>query len=88
LKEHGHISRADLAKQTELSRPCVSALVEEMIQEGLIHEVGIGHSNGGRKPILLEYNYLAYAIVGAVFEGSTLYMAITDLKGEFLARYE
>lgn len=84
--QHGQISRADISKQTQLSRPCVSALVEEMIHEGLLHEVGMGDSRGGRKPILLEYNYQAYAIAGAIFEGSTLDMAIADLKGEFLAR--
>ncbi len=84
---HGQISRADIAKMTHLSRPCVSALVDEMIQEGVLHEVGIGDSSGGRKPILLEYNYQAKSIVGAVFEGSTLDLAIADLKGEFLARH-
>jgi predicted NBD/HSP70 family sugar kinase len=84
--QHGQISRADISKQTQLSRPCVSALVDEMIQEGLLHEVGMGDSRGGRKPILLEYNYQAYAIAGAIFEGSTLDMAIANLKGEFLAR--
>ncbi|TQK62637.1 putative NBD/HSP70 family sugar kinase [Brevibacillus sp. AG162] len=83
---HGQISRADISKQTQLSRPCVSALVDEMIQEGLLQEVGMGDSKGGRKPILLEYNYQAYAIAGAIFEGSTLDMAIADMKGEFLAR--
>ncbi|EMT51910.1 MULTISPECIES: ROK family protein [Brevibacillus] len=85
---HGQISRADLSKETQLSRPCVSALVDEMIQEGLLHEVGMGDSRGGRKPILLEYNYQAYAIAGAVFEGSTLDMAVADLKGRFLGRYQ
>ncbi|KQL45817.1 transcriptional regulator [Brevibacillus choshinensis] len=84
---HGQISRADISKQTQLSRPCVSSLVDEMIQEGLLYEVGMGDSKGGRKPILLEYNYQAYAIAGAIFDGSTLEMAIADLKGEFLARY-
>lgn len=84
--QHGQISRSDIAKQTQLSRPCVSALVDEMIQEGLLCEVGMGDSKGGRKPILLEYNYQAYAIAGAVFDGSTLEMAVADLRGEFLAR--
>ncbi|NRF92013.1 ROK family transcriptional regulator [Paenibacillus frigoriresistens] len=84
LKERSRMSRADLAKLTELSRPCVSSLVDEMIQEGIIREVGVGESKGGRKPILLEYNYQAYGVVGAVFEGSTLQLAIADLKGEVL----
>ncbi|WP_204518578.1 ROK family transcriptional regulator [Brevibacillus fulvus] len=88
LKEHGQISRAELSKRTKLSRPCVSSLVEEMIEAGLICEVGIGHSTGGRRPILLECNYQAYAIVGAIFDGSLLQMALTDLRGEVLADCE
>ncbi|QQE75399.1 ROK family transcriptional regulator [Brevibacillus composti] len=85
---HGQISRADISKHTRLSRPCVSALVEEMMREGLLQEVGRGDSRGGRKPILLEYNYRAYAIAGAVFDGLTLEMAVADLKGKFLVRYQ
>lgn len=84
LKENPRASRADLAKLTELSRPCVSALVDEMITEGLISEVGVGESKGGRKPILLEYNFQAYGVIGAVFEGSTLQLALANLKGELL----
>lgn len=86
LRENPRVSRADLAKLTELSRPCVSALVDEMIVEGLISEVGFGESKGGRKPILLEYNFQAYGVIGAVFEGSTLQLAIANLKGEMLVQ--
>lgn len=86
LRQEPRLSRAELAAKTRLSRPCVSALVEEMIQEGLIHEVGTGESRGGRRPILLEYNVQAYAVVGAVFEGSELEMAVADMKGELIAQ--
>jgi predicted NBD/HSP70 family sugar kinase len=88
LKVKARISRAELAKLTALSRPCVSALVDEMIQEGFIHEVGVGDSKGGRKPILLEYNFQAFGVIGAVFEGSTIQLAIADLKGEILFQYK
>ncbi|WP_409345512.1 ROK family protein [Paenibacillus sp. MBLB4367] len=81
------MSRADLAKETELSRPCVSSLVEEMINEGLIHEVGVGESKGGRKPTLLAFNSQSFAVVGAVFEGSEIQMALADLKGEIFAHF-
>jgi predicted NBD/HSP70 family sugar kinase len=87
LREYKRVSRADLAKLTELSRPCVSSLVDEMIREGLVKEVGIGESKGGRKPILLEYNFKAKGVIAAVFEGSTLHMSIADLSGELLFNY-
>ncbi|MBP1156435.1 MULTISPECIES: ROK family transcriptional regulator [unclassified Paenibacillus] len=87
LRIHKRMSRADLAKTTELSRPCVSSIVDELIKEGLVHEVGTGESKGGRRPILLEYNFQAYGVVGVVFEGSMLQMSIANLKGELTSHY-
>lgn len=87
LLKQKSMSRADLAKETRLSRPCISALVDEMIREGWIFEAGIGKSRGGRKPILLDFNSQAFAVAGAIFEGSELQLAIADLKGSILARY-
>ena len=49
IRRLGPISRADLAKRTQLSPPTVSALVEELVGEaGLLREVGVGASSGGR----------------------------------------
>ncbi|MEK8131416.1 ROK family transcriptional regulator [Paenibacillus filicis] len=87
LRKQGSMSRADLAKATALSRPTVSALVEEMIGEDLICEIGEGASKAGRKPILLAYNYKLSAVIGAVFEGTVLHMALADLKGDPLCQY-
>uniref|UniRef100_UPI001E38634A ROK family protein n=2 Tax=Brevibacillus daliensis TaxID=2892995 RepID=UPI001E38634A len=82
------ISRADLSKITKLSRPCVSSLVVELIETGFLKEVGIGNSKGGRKPILLEYNYQAYVLVGAVLDGHHLHMVLADLRGSFIKRFQ
>lgn len=82
------MSRAELAAETKLSRPCISSLVDEMIGEGLIREIGTGQSRGGRKPVLLEYNSQAFAVVGAVYEGNCIHMAIADLHGHILSRYQ
>ncbi|MFC4766237.1 ROK family transcriptional regulator [Effusibacillus consociatus] len=85
LRDQGQLSRAALAELTALSKPSISALVDELIQEGWIREVGIGESSGGRRPILLEINAEGFAIVGAVFEGTGLELAVSDLNGELLA---
>ncbi|GAX90729.1 ROK family transcriptional regulator [Effusibacillus lacus] len=84
IREQGQISRAGLAELTALSKPSISALVDELLQEGWIREVGIGESSGGRRPILLELNSEGFAIVGAVFEGTGLEMAVSNLNGEVL----
>src|SRR5690554_3489077 len=56
IRKAAPISRAALAKQTKLTRATVSALVEELICDHLVIEIGMGESSGGRKPMLLEMN--------------------------------
>ena len=87
VRRSGPISRADLAKATRLSPPTVSALVEDLLHEvGLMHEVGMGTSRGGRPPVLLQFNgefgYLAGVDVGS----RTMRVALADLQGKVLAR--
>ncbi|GAB6902326.1 ROK family transcriptional regulator [Kineosporia succinea] len=41
LREHGEISRADLARLTELSATTVSSLVTELAAEGVVTEAGL-----------------------------------------------
>lgn len=84
IREKGQLSRASLAELTALSKPSISTLVDELLQEGWIKEVGIGESSGGRRPIMLELNAQEFAIIGAVFEGTGLELAVTNLNGEIL----
>jgi predicted NBD/HSP70 family sugar kinase len=87
IRRFGPVSRADLAKRTRLSPPTVSALVEELVGEaGLLREVGIGASSGGRPPVLLEFNAEFGSIVGVDLGSRRLRFALTDLQGRILAR--
>ena len=54
LRTEGVISRAALSQRCGLTRPAVSAIVEELVREGLVEEVGRGDSTGGKPPILLR----------------------------------
>ena len=55
LRHCGIISRAELARQCSLTRPAVSAIIDELISEGMVRELGPGHSTGGKPPIMLEF---------------------------------
>lgn len=89
VRRTGPISRADLAKATRLSPPTVSALVEDLVQEvGLLHEVGIGTSKGGRPPIMLQFNAEFGYLIGVDVGSRTLRVALTDLQGKVLARHQ
>lgn len=87
IRRLGPISRADLSKRTHLSPPTVSALVEELVGEaGLLREVGIGVSSGGRPPILLEFNADYGSLVGVDLGSRTVRFALADLQGRMIAR--
>lgn len=89
VRRSGPISRADLAKATRLSPPTVSALVEDLVHEvGLLHEVGMGTSRGGRPPIMLQFNGEFGFLVGVDVGSRTLRVALTDLQGKVLARHQ
>ncbi len=65
LLEHGATSRADIAKGISSSKPTVSKNVEELLEKGLLEEVGKGDNSLGKKGLLLDIN-CEYASVLAV----------------------
>lgn len=58
------LSRADISRQTGLNRATVSSLIDELISDHFVVELGLGTSNGGRKPILLQFNADCGFIIG------------------------
>src|ERR1700722_7041566 len=60
----GPISRAELARQSQISAPTVSAIAAELLERGIFSEVEVAPSSGGRPPILLELNPKAGYVVG------------------------
>src|SRR6266478_1448159 len=52
VREKGPISRADIARETNLERSTISLIVNELRRLGLIEDV-FGQSSGGRPPALL-----------------------------------
>lgn len=79
------ISRAEIARRTGLSRSTVSEIVDALLPTGLITEVGVGPSDGGRPPIVLEFNDDACAILGVDVGAAHVSVALTDLRGRVLA---
>lgn len=79
-------SRADIARMTGLTRPTVSSNVTELIEEGLVEEVGPGQSEGGKPPILLRVvddsrHLIAIDLADSEFQG-----AVVDLRGRVIHR--
>jgi len=80
--DHGKISRAEVARKTQLTRVTVSELVAELIESGLVAEVGMGTSAGGKTPILLSVVDDAYHMIGVDLANDEFRGAIVNLRGE------
>ncbi len=83
--EQRKISRAEIARRTGLSRSTVSEIVAGLLKTGLVAEVGVGASRGGRKPIVLEFQDDACVILGVDMGASHVSVVLTDLRGAVLA---
>jgi glucokinase-like ROK family protein len=79
------ISRAEIARRTGLSRSTVSEIVEGLLKTRLIAEVGDGPSEGGRRPVVLQFQDDAYGILGIDVGAAHVAAALIDLRGQVLA---
>ena len=84
--EAGRISRADTARATGLTRTTVSDLVDGLLADGLVAEVGTGPSTGGKAPIMLQVPADARYLVGVDVDRDRIRGAIVDLRGEVQGR--
>jgi glucokinase-like ROK family protein len=88
IRQERMISRADIAQRVHLSRSTVSAIVNDLLAEGWLVESGIGKSRGGRRPILLTFNYQAGYILGVDAGATHLFALVTDLDGQIVVEIE
>lgn len=80
-------SRTNVANYLGMSKPAVSALVDELQLEGLIYETGRGDSteSGGKRPILLDFNRNAGMFIAVYFNGEWYEIALTNLSGTVIS---
>jgi len=89
LRRRGHASRADIARETGLSRTTVSSLVADLQASGLVVEHdGLAPREGGqagRPGVLLALDPTAGLVLGVDFGHSHLRVAVADLSSRILA---
>lgn len=76
------ISRAEVARVTNLTRTTVSEVVNGLLEEGLVEEVGRGESIGGKTPILLSIVADSRYLIGLNLAQDKFIGAIVNLRGE------
>ncbi len=61
---NGSLSNSELAKIIKLSTPKINSLLVELIDEGLVNELGRGDSSGGRRPNIYGLVEDGFYVVG------------------------
>ncbi|MFS0638957.1 ROK family protein [Mesobacillus foraminis] len=82
--KHYPISRAKLSEITNLNKATVSLQTHSLIKKHLVSEIGVGVSNGGRKPILLVFNKNAGYAIGVELAANYIFTILIDLEGNKL----
>ncbi|MCF3134905.1 ROK family transcriptional regulator [Streptomyces olivochromogenes] len=86
LRDHGAASRAQLARETGLSKPTVSSALASLEAAGLVHEVGTHAPERGRVAVLYAPDPAAGYALGIDMGRSWLRVALADLDGTVVAR--
>jgi predicted NBD/HSP70 family sugar kinase len=87
IRREKTVSRTELARRSLLTKPTVAAIVDALVDEGLVNELGfeITPSRRGRRSRLLELNDSASAFVGLHFGVRHTSLAVADARGRIRA---
>jgi N-acetylglucosamine repressor len=88
LRLHAPIARSGLSVMTGLNKATVSSLVRELLQKGLVREIGIDTTSSdiGRPAINLELDPEAGYIIGAELGVDFISVIVTNFAAEILTR--
>ncbi|SDH53540.1 ROK family transcriptional regulator [Microbacterium pygmaeum] len=90
LFHQGAMSRADLSRETGLTRVTISDLISDLIADGFVAEMGVREASGPGKPaILVDLDRAGHRIVGIDLSGSDAFIgAVLTLDGNIVVRRE
>ncbi len=82
IRKKGPIARAEISRLIGLNIVTVTSYVDQYIKKGVIQEVGIDVSSGGRKPTLVDLNPNATFLIGVGLNIVDMIATLCNLKGE------
>ncbi len=84
IQKHKKISRTQLAKLTKMSNTTVGKIIKELMEDGLVNEVGQMTGEVGRRATLLEINPQGAYIIGVDLSLDNIQIAIVSLNGAII----
>ncbi len=79
IRRRGTISKTDLKEISGLTVSTLTRLLDELTAQGLILEVGLGESSGGRRPILYQTNPTFAYVFGLDISRTKSRLVLCDL---------
>jgi glucokinase-like ROK family protein len=86
IYDQRQISRAGTARATHLTRPTVSSIVADLIDEGLVEEIGQEPSEGGKPATLLSVVDDSRHVIGIDLADSQFRGSVINLRGQIRHR--
>lgn len=86
IRRHEPIPRVELAERTELSRSTITTIINLLLEQDLVREVGEAESTGGRRPVLLELAAGARLVLSVRLGPRAVTMGLCDLRGSIVVR--
>ncbi|HEU5101934.1 MAG TPA: ROK family transcriptional regulator [Roseiflexaceae bacterium] len=87
IKQHGTISRVQLADLSSLASPTITEIVAALLDERLIIETGsLISDRRGPRPVLLELNRQGGYAVGIMLRPDGMNLVVTDLMADVVYR--
>src|SRR5215831_1394392 len=88
VRATGPISRAEVARQTGISRPTVSLVLRSLLEDGLVRETEHDPDRPHYGAVFYEADPEAALVLGVDFGSRAVRTALCDLSGEVRARVE
>lgn len=88
LHTHGNSSAPELSKWLEISLPTCILLLNDLMVQGYIKNIGIGESSGGRKPNLFALPEDRFYVIACDFARYHASMVICDCYNKFVTPVE
>ncbi|NNG09374.1 MAG: ROK family transcriptional regulator, partial [Arenibacter sp.] len=89
IKDNSEISRSALAKESGLTPPSITRIVDELINvDGLVESLGVGSSSGGRPPMIVKFKNDNNYIIGIDLGATYIRGCMVDLNANFISEIQ
>lgn len=84
IRNQQEITRAEIIRQSGLSAPTITRIVDRLSQLNLIQNDELGSSIGGRPPQIIRFNGKNNYVIGIDLGATFIRSALSNLDGEFI----